>query len=124
MRSFAAPFALLLLSVLAGVLPSSTGRDGGGARHACERGQPDTPGRVGAFGGRGFGSPASVSALMSVDEHGHLSLLRRIMMDLGAEDVVICGSGSVKKESASPRRGLTCLATSRALLTKILGWHG
>ena len=56
---------------------------------------------------------------MSVDERGCLSLLRRVMMDLGAEDVVVtCGSGSVEKESASPRRGLTCLAT------KILGWHG
>ena len=117
--------------MLAGVFASSTGRDGGGARHTCEQGQPDAPRRVGAFGGHGFGSPTSVSVSVSVsvassvDAHGHLSLLRHVTMDLGAEDVVvICGSGSVKKESASPRRGLTCLVTSRALPMKILGWHG
>ena len=103
LRSFAVPFASLL-SVLAGVFASGTSRDGGGARCARERGRPDAPGRVGAFGGRGFGSPASASS--SVDERGRLSLLRRVTMDLGAEDVVVtCGSGSVEEESASPRRG-------------------
>ena len=67
----------------------------------------------------------SASALSSVDECGCLSLLRHVTMDLGAEDVVVtCGSGSVEKESASPRCGLTCLATSRALAMKIRGWHG
>jgi hypothetical protein len=86
--------------VLAGVFAS--GADGG-ARRARERGLPDAPGRVGAFAARGFGSSVSRS---SADERGRLSLLRRVTMDLGAEDVVVtCGSGNKEEESASPGRG-------------------
>ena len=102
--SFATPFASPVLSVLAGVFASGAGGGGGGTRRTRERGRPDAPGRVGAFAGRGFGSIASGSS--SVDERGRLSLLRRVTMDLGAEDVVVtCGSGSVEEESASPGRG-------------------
>jgi len=103
LRSFATPFASSLLSALAGVFASGAGGGGGGARRPRERGRPNAPGRVGAFAGRGFGSAASGSS--SVDERGRLSLLRRVTMDFGAEDVVVTwGSGNVE-ESASPGRG-------------------
>ena len=104
LRSFVTPFALSVLSVLAGVFASDASGGGGGAIRTRERGRPDAPGRVGAFAGRGFGSIASGSS--SVDERGRLSLLRRVTMDLGAEDVVVtCGSGRLEEESASPGRG-------------------
>lgn len=104
LRPFATPFASSVLSALAGVFASGAGGGGGGSKRTRERGLPDAPGRVGAFAGRGFGSIASGSS--SVDERGRLSLLRRVTMDLGAEDVVVtCGSGSAEEESASPRRG-------------------
>jgi hypothetical protein len=46
-----------------------------------------------------------VSGSSSVDERGRLSLLSRVTIDLGAEDVVVtCGSGKVEG-SASPGRG-------------------
>jgi hypothetical protein len=103
-KAFAASFASSLFLVLAGVFASDAGGGGGGARRVRERGRPDAPGRVGAFAGRGFGSATSGSS--SVDERGRLSLLRRVTMDLGAEDVVVtCGSGNAEEESASPGRG-------------------
>ena len=102
LRPFAAPFVSSVLSALAGVFASGAGGGAGGSRRARARGLPDAPRRVGAFAGRGFGSTASGSSSV----RGRLSLLRRVTMDLGAEDVVVtCGSGSAEEESASPGRG-------------------
>lgn len=87
----------------AGVFASDAGGSGGGARRARERGRPDAAGRAGAFVGRGFGS--AVSGSSSVDERGRLSLLSRVTMDLGADDVVVTGGSGNTEGSASPGRG-------------------